>query len=50
MNIGSLSAGSGPAAAILIGGVLYLAEERLFGVILIFAGIGLSLLWSGHFR
>lgn len=47
--IPGLSAGTGPAAAILIGGVLYLSGEGSFGTFLIFAGIFLSLVWSRRF-
>jgi hypothetical protein len=50
MSIPSLSAGTGPAAAILIGGVIYLSGEQGIGIILIIAGIALSLIWSGKFR
>jgi hypothetical protein len=50
MSIPNLSAGSGPAAAILIGGVLYLFGEHVLGFIMLVAGIALSVLWSGHFR
>jgi hypothetical protein len=50
MNSGGLSAGTGPAAALLIGGVIYLAGEHFFGILLMLSGIGLSLLWSGRFR
>jgi len=43
--IPSLSAGTGPAAAILIGGLLVFMGN-LWGVLLILAGIGLSAFWA----
>lgn len=49
MNIPGLSAGTGPAALVLVGGVLYLSGERGLGLVLIIAGIVLSLIWAGRF-
>ena len=43
MNIPSLSAGTGPAALVLVGGVPYLFGERGLDLVLIIAGIALSL-------
>ena len=40
-----LSAGTGPAAAILIGGLLYMNDNWL-GPLLIVAGIFMSILWA----
>jgi hypothetical protein len=47
--IPNLSAGTGPAAAILIGGVFFLVGEKFLGIIIIMAGIGLSFMWSRRF-
>lgn len=49
MNINSLSAGSGPAAAILIGGLLIFMNQPI-GWLMIVAGLGLSLFWALKFR
>ena len=43
--ISSLSAGTGPAAGILIGGVLILAGN-VVGWLILFGGFGLSVLWA----
>lgn len=40
-----ISAGTGPAAAILIGGLLYMSDNWM-GPFLIIAGIGMSVLWA----
>lgn len=50
MNIPGLSAGTGPAALVLVGGVLYLFEERGLDLVLIIAGIALSLIWAARFK
>lgn len=50
MNIPSLSAGTGPAAAILIGGVLILFGKYELGIVLIGVGVLLSLIWAGLFK
>ena len=50
MNILGLSAGTGPAAAILGGVVLYILGEQALGLILVVAGIGLSLFWAARFK
>jgi hypothetical protein len=42
--VSSLSAGTGPAAGILIGGVLILAGNAI-GWLILFGGFGLSILW-----
>lgn len=44
-----LSAGTGPAAAILIGGLLYI-NGNWVGPLLIIAGVGLSALWALQFK
>lgn len=46
MSLTSLSAGTGPAAAILIGGLLILANHSISGIVIMLAGVGLSLLWA----
>jgi len=46
----SLSAGSGPAAAIIVGFLFYLMGKEILGIILIAGGFILSLMWSGRFR
>jgi len=43
--ISSLSAGTGPAAGILIGGVMILAGNGI-GWLILFGGFGLSVLWA----
>jgi hypothetical protein len=50
MSYGNISAGTGPAAVVLIGGLLLLGGNWVLGIILIAAGIGLSLIWAGHFK
>jgi len=49
IHMSGISAGTGPAAAILIGGLLY-ANGNGAGLLLITAGIGLSALWAFHFK
>jgi len=44
-----ISAGTGPAAAILIGGLMYINGVGA-GLLLIFAGIGLSAFWAFQFK
>lgn len=43
--VSSLSAGTGPAAGILIGGVLILAGNAI-GWLILFGGFSLSVLWA----
>jgi hypothetical protein len=43
--VSSLSAGTGPAAGILIGGVLILMGNAI-GWLILFGGFGLSILWA----
>jgi hypothetical protein len=43
--VSCLSAGTGPAAGILIGGVLILAGNAI-GWLILFGGFGLSVLWA----
>jgi hypothetical protein len=43
--VSSLSAGTGPAAGILIGGVLIMAGNAI-GWLILFGGFGLSVLWA----
>ncbi|MCK4735547.1 MAG: hypothetical protein KAT65_24045 [Methanophagales archaeon] len=50
MNIPSLSAGTGPAALVLVGCVPYLFGERGLGIVLIIAGVALSLIWAARFK
>ena len=45
--ISGLSAGTGPAAAILIGGLLIFAGNSI-GWLVLFGGFGLSALWAGR--
>jgi hypothetical protein len=45
--ISSLSAGTGPAAGILIGGVLILAGNAI-GWLILFGGFALSVLWAAR--
>ncbi len=47
--IPNLSAGTGPAAAILIGGVFYLMGHQLLGIIVLLLGVGLSIFWKMKF-
>jgi hypothetical protein len=46
MNITSISAGSGPAAAILIGGILIFSGQFGLGILTVVAGFGLSIFWA----
>ena len=50
MSITSLSAGTGPAAFVLTGVVLYLAGQTSLGIMLFLAGGGLSLFWALRFK
>jgi hypothetical protein len=50
MDIPGLSAGTGPAAAILIGGVLFLFGYTKSGTVLMALGVLLSLIWAGVFK
>jgi hypothetical protein len=43
--VSSLSAGSGPAAGILIGGILILGGNAI-GWLVLLGGFGLSMLWA----
>jgi len=43
--VSSLSAGTGPAAGILIGGLLILSGNAI-GWLILFGGFGLSVLWA----
>jgi len=43
--VSSLSAGTGPAAGILIGGVMIMAGSAI-GWFVLFGGFGLSVLWA----
>jgi len=45
-----ISAGTGPAALILVGGFLVATGRTTEGGLCIAGGFGLSLLWSGKFR
>ncbi len=49
MNLTSLSAGTGTAALVLVGGLLLLSGSAA-GWIVVFAGIGLSALWAIRLR
>ncbi len=50
MTLSSISAGTGPAALVLAGLVLFLAGYTAFGVMLFIGGAGLSLFWARRFR
>jgi len=43
--VSSISAGTGPAAGVLIGGLLILAGNAV-GWLVLFGGFGLSILWA----
>ena len=49
MNLPGLSAGTGPAAAILIGGVLAFNGHAL-GIPILLGGFGLSAFWALKFK
>lgn len=49
MSLPAISAGTGPAAAIIVGGLLLFTGNSL-GILLIAAGFVLSALWALRFR
>lgn len=50
MSITSLSAGTGPAALVLAGVLVYLAGHTDLGVMLFIGGAGLSFFWALRFK
>jgi uncharacterized membrane protein YccC len=50
MSFPSLSAGTGPAAALLAGAFFYFAGNQMLGLGLMLAGIGLSAFWALRFK
>lgn len=50
MSITSLSAGTGPAALVLAGVVLFMAGHMGLGIILFIGGTGLSFFWALRFK
>ena len=49
-SLTSLSAGTGPAALVLAGVVLFLAGHTALGVMLFIGGAGLSFFWALRFK
>ena len=50
INMNPISAGTGPAALILVGAFLITIGRATEGALCIVGGFGLSLLWSRKFR